>query len=219
MLQLTPLKKEDRPLRILCLGAHSDDIEIGCGASLMALGAGDPLIDMRWEVFSGNDARQEEARKSFSAWTEGVENSTLRLHSFRDGFFPDQWGAIKEQFIQLQESFQPDVVFTHYREDLHQDHRILNELTWNAFRNQLVLEYEIPKFDGDMGRPNFFIPISEPQAKEKVAALMNHFGSQRSKGWFSEDLFLGLMRLRGVEACSESGYAEAFYSRKTCLNV
>ena len=219
VLQLNIRPEEDRPLRVLCLGAHSDDIEIGCGASLAALSQGRSALDMRWVVFSGNEARHEEARRSFECWSSDVERGKLDLHDFRDGFFPDQWALIKERFIRLKDAFEPDILFTHFREDLHQDHRVVNELTWNCFRDHLVLEYEVPKYDGDMGRPNFFIPVSEGQANAKVAALTKHFGSQRSKQWFSKELFLGLMRLRGAEAGSASGYAEAFHSRKSCLKI
>lgn len=217
MIGWMPKIESDRPLRVLCLGAHSDDIEIGCGASLLqAAAAGQPL-EIRWVVFSGGRARTEEARESAAHWLASVPNQHAEFHDFRDGFFPNEWTGIKEEFETLKGNFNPDLVFTHCRGDLHQDHRIINELTWNTFRNHAILEYEIPKYDGDLATPNFYIPVSAEAARAKAAALMQFFGSQRAKHWFSEELFLGLMRIRGMEACAPSGYAEAFHSRKTCL--
>ena len=217
MLNLLLKPDETRPLRVLCLGAHSDDIEIGCGASLLQLTAADRPLDVHWVVFSGSQTRAEEALGSAGHWLDQVESRQVDLHAFRDGFFPDDWAAIKKEFEQLKSAFDPDIIFTHARNDLHQDHRIIHELTWNTFRNHFILEYEIPKYDGDMGSPNFYIPLSEKSARTKVSALMEYFGSQANKHWFCEELFLGLMRIRGMECCSSSGYAEGFYIRKTCL--
>lgn len=219
MLEWTPNLDRKQPLRILCLGAHSDDIEIGCGGTLLQFAASGRPLDVRWIVFSGNHARAGEARGSAGHWLAGVGAKQVDLHAFRDGFFPDDWAAIKEVFEQLKGSFDPDIVFSHARNDLHQDHRIINELTWNTFRNHAVLEYEIPKYDGDLGTPNFYFPLSEKAAKDKVSALMKFFGSQANKHWFCEELFLGLMRIRGMESCSPSGYAEGFYARKACLDI
>ncbi len=217
MLGLIP--KLTRPLRVLCLGAHSDDIEIGCGASLIQLRESGRPLGVRWVVFSGSHSRTEEARDSADFWLDTVTAKAVDLHGFRDGFFPEHWAEIKEVFEKLKSAFDPDVIFTHARNDLHQDHRIINELTWNTFRNHLVLEYEIPKYDGDLGAPNFFIPILEEMAKAKAAALMKYFGSQTNKHWFCEELFLGLMRIRSMESCSPSGYAEGFYVRKACMEL
>lgn len=219
MLNLIPRPEGTRPLRVLCLGAHSDDIEIGCGGTLLQMAAGDEALDVRWVVFSGSRSRADEARRSAERWLEPVQSKKVDLHGFRDGFFPDEWAAIKETFEELKATFDPDIVFTHARNDLHQDHRIINQLTWNTFRNHFILEYEIPKYDGDMGSPNFFIPVQEQSAKAKAAALMEYFGSQTNKHWFCEELFLGLMRIRGMESCSPSGYAEGFYARKACMEV
>jgi len=219
MLNLIPRPEGSRPLRVLCLGAHGDDIEIGCGGTLLQTFVGNEAFDVRWVVFSGNRSRAEEARCSAEDWLNSVESKKIDLHGYRDGFFPDDWAAIKEEFEQLKKTFDPDIVFTHARNDLHQDHRIVHELTWNTFRNHFILEYEIPKYDGDMGSPNFYVPLSEKAAKEKASALMEYFGSQANKHWFCEELFLGLMRIRGMESCSPSGYAEGFYARKTCMEI
>ena len=170
-------------------------------------------------VFSGNGVRAVEAQKSADNWLASVERKQVDLHTFRDGFFPDSWAEVKESFEALHSSFEPDLIFTHAHNDLHQDHQIINQLTWNTFRNHLVLEYEIPKYDGDMGSPCFYIPISSENAQAKASSLMERFESQSSKHWFCEELFLGLMRLRGMESCSPSGYAEGFYARKACLSL
>jgi LmbE family N-acetylglucosaminyl deacetylase len=217
VLQLRPEHDAGTPLRILCLGAHSDDIEIGCGASLLQLAEDMPSCKIRWAVFSGDEARRVEANRSADSWLKHIEESSVDLHEYRDGFFPDQWSEIKAEFERLKNSFEPDIIFTHYRDDLHQDHRVISDLTWNTFRNHFILEYETPKYDGDMGQPNFFIPVSSDTAQAKVKSLMNYFESQRAKHWFSEELFIGLMRIRGMESCSPSRYAEGFYSRKSCL--
>jgi LmbE family N-acetylglucosaminyl deacetylase len=218
MIGLNPKLENGQPLRVLCLGAHSDDIEIGCGASLMQMRESGWSLDVRWVVFSGNRSRADEAKGSADFWLDGLETKTIELHDFRDGFLPEHWAEIKEAFELLKKSFEPDIVFTHYRDDLHQDHSTINQLTWNTFRNHFVLEYEIPKYDGDMGSPNFYIPVSEEAAKAKASALMKFFGTQQSKHWFCEELFLGLMRIRGMESCSPSGYAEGFYTPKVCMH-
>jgi LmbE family N-acetylglucosaminyl deacetylase len=203
------------PLRVLALGCHSDDIEIGCGGTLLALKASGRPLDVRWIVFSTLAERREEARASAEELLEGVERTQVVLHDFRDGFLPYAGAAAKEA-VEAAKDFDPDVIFTHQRHDLHQDHRLLCELTWNTFRDHLILEYEIPKYDGDMGVPNVFVPLDEATCRHKVDLLMRHFGSQRSKRWFTEDVFLGLMRLRGMESGS-ARYAEAFYGRKLLL--
>ncbi|HWT23606.1 MAG TPA: PIG-L deacetylase family protein [Solirubrobacteraceae bacterium] len=203
------------PLRVLALGCHSDDIEIGCGGTLLALKESGRALDVRWVVFSTLGERREEARASAEELLDGVERREVVLHDFRDGFLPYAGGAVKEA-VEAMKDFAPDVIFTHQRHDLHQDHRLLCELTWNTFRDHLILEYEIPKYDGDMGVPNVFVPLAESTCRRKVALLMRHFGSQRSKRWFTEDVFYGLLRLRGMESGS-SRYAEAFYGRKVVL--
>lgn len=217
MLPLNLAGPQGRPLRVLCLGAHSDDIEIGCGGALLELLKTHPKTQVRWVVFSASGAREREARDSALRFLGRRATAWVILHQYRDGHFPAQFTAIKESFETIARSFQPDLVFTHRREDRHQDHRTVSDLTWNTFRRQLVLEYEIPKWDGDLGTPNTFIPLSPAAMRRKVALLMKGFASQRTKDWFDEETFRGLARLRGVECRAPSGYAEAFYGRKVAL--
>ncbi len=204
------------PLRVLALGCHADDIEIGCGGTLLALRGNGRALDVRWVVFSTQGERRDEARASAEELLAGVDRAEVVLHDFRDGFLPYTGAAVKEA-VEAAKDFAPDLIFTHQRHDLHQDHRLLCELTWNTFRDHLVLEYEIPKYDGDLGVPNVFVPLDAETCRRKVELLMRHFGSQRSKRWFTEDVFLGLLRLRGMESGSASPYAEAFYGRKLVL--
>jgi len=203
--------------RILCLGAHSDDIEIGCGGTILRLIESRKNLDFYWMVLSSNETRAKEARKSAQSFLRGARSKKIVVKPFRDGFLPHIGGPVKECFEELKREFAPDVIFTHFRNDLHQDHRFVSELTWNTFRNHLIFEYEIPKYDADLGSPNFFVPLSDSQCRRKVKGLMRHFGSQRDRQWFSEDLFEGLMRLRGIEAASPTRYAEAFHCRKISL--
>lgn len=218
MLSLAP-PVGDRPFRILCLGAHADDIEIGCGGTLLRLLTGTRAITCTWVVFSANEAREREARQSAHLYLGSAASHTVKIFQFRDGFFPYEGGQIKEVFEDLKQDADPDIVFTHYRDDRHQDHRVISDLTWNTYRNNWVLEYEIPKFDGDLGTPNIFVPLTEETRRRKVADLITAFGSQRDKRWFTADTFNGLLRLRGVECGSPEGYAEAFYGRKTTLDL
>lgn len=203
--------------RILCLGAHSDDIEIGCGGTILRLIESRKNLDFYWMVLSSNETRAKEAKKSARAFLRGARSKKIVVKPFRDGFLPHIGAPVKECFEELKREFAPDVIFTHFRNDLHQDHRFVSELTWNTFRNHLIFEYEIPKYDADLGSPNFFVPLSDSQCRRKVKGLMRHFGSQRDRQWFSEDLFEGLMRLRGIEAASPTRYAEAFHCRKISL--
>lgn len=216
MLELL-LPRAGAGLRVLCLGAHSDDIEIGCGATLLGLLEARPDVEVMWVVFSARDARAEEARRGADAFLAKAAERTVDLLDFRDGFFPWNGAAIKERFEQIKSRFLPDVVFTHHGADRHQDHRTLSELAWNTFRDHLVLEYEIPKYDGELGQPNLFVPVADEARRRKVEILMDAFGTQRSKRWFSPETFEGLMRLRGVESASPTGYAEAFHARKVTL--
>jgi LmbE family N-acetylglucosaminyl deacetylase len=196
------------------LGAHSDDIEIGCGGTMLRLLETADNIEVYWMVLSSNPARAKEAQRSARAFLRRARTSTVVVKSFRDGFLPYIGAPVKECFEELKRAFSPDVIFTPSRHDLHQDHRFVCELTWNTFRNHLILEYEIPKYDADLGSPNFFVPLSESVCRRKVQGLIRYFGSQRDKQWFSEDLFRGLMRLRGIEGASPTSYAEAFHCRK-----
>jgi LmbE family N-acetylglucosaminyl deacetylase len=216
MFQLTLDKKVPGGLTVLCLGAHSDDIEIGCGATVLQLKKHHPKLKFHWVVFSGSGPRGQEAARAAELFTAGCEKEVV-LKDFRDGFFPYNGAEVKEFFEELKGKVNPDLIFTHWSGDAHQDHRLVSELTWNTFRNHLVLEYEVPKYDGDMGRPNVFMPLEAPLPEQKVARLMEAFESQRSKAWFARETFLGLMRIRGMESNSPSGYAEAFHARKLVL--
>ncbi len=201
---------------VLCLGAHADDIEIGCGGTLLHLQKTLPNIKFSWVVFSAPGVRGAEATKAAELFTAGCEKELL-LKTCRDGFLPYNGSEVKEFFEELKGRVNPDLVFTHWQGDAHQDHRLLSELTWNTFRNHLILEYEIPKWDGDLGRPNFFVPLEERLCERKVDILFEAFGSQQAKKWFDRSTFMGLMRIRGMESNSPSGLAEAFYARKVIL--
>lgn len=201
----------------LFLGAHCDDVEIGCGGTLSALAQTRPQVRIRIVVFSSDQRRAAETRAAIGKLLPHA-NYELEILGFRDGFFPVDWAQIKEQFELLKPRCKPDVIFTHFGEDKHQDHRLLSELTWNTFRNHLVLEYEIPKYDGDLGRPQLYVPLTDDVVRRKTTALMESFPSQTGKRWFSEELFRSLLRLRGMECNAPSGYAEAFYARKWAAN-
>ena len=199
---------------ILCLGAHADDIEIGCGGTLLKLAHQHPDLEVMWVVFSASDRRAVEARQSARRFLQGVARKRILVKQFRMSFFPFEGAKIKECFEHLKDISQPDVVFTHYRDDRHQDHRLLSDLAWNTFRNHLILEYEVPKYDGDLGIPNLFVPLAEEVCRRKVDYLCRFFQTQSNKHWFSPDTFLALMRLRGMECASATKYAEAFHCRK-----
>jgi LmbE family N-acetylglucosaminyl deacetylase len=205
------------PLSVLALGSHADDIEIGCGASLLALTRTRPDVEVTWVVLGAHGEREREARTSAEAFVNGAAKSEIVVHGFRDGFFPYVGGDVKDVFEALKSRLDPDLILTHARHDLHQDHRLVCELTWNTWRHHLILEYEVPKYDGDLGAPNVFVPVSEELAREKTRLIADAFVSQQDKHWFDENVFLGLMRVRGMEAPSPSGYAEAFVCRKLSL--
>jgi LmbE family N-acetylglucosaminyl deacetylase len=209
----------NRLKRVLCVGAHSDDIEIGCGGTVLRLIQQSTSIEFYWLVLSSNPTRAKEAERSANAFLRGARDKTIVVKSFRDGFLPYLGPPVKECFEELKKAFTPDLIFTHRRHDLHQDHRLVCELTWNTFRNHFILEYEIPKYDADLGSPNFFVPLSETHARKKVKSLMRCFPTQQNKQWFSEELFYGLMRLRATEAASPTRYAEAFCCRKMLLGT
>ena len=204
------------PCRILALGCHSDDIEIGCGGTLLTLIESLPSVDVRWVVLSASGDRDAEARSSAESFLQGAASAEVDVHDFRDGFLPYVGGDVKGVFEELK-AFAPDLVFTHYSNDRHQDHRLAAELTWNTFRNHLVLEYEIPKYDGDFGSPNVFVGLTRPVAERKVELLLEHFETQRDRRWFTSDLFFAVMRIRGMESNSPSRLAEGFYGRKVVL--
>ncbi len=206
--------KEGKGLELLCIGAHCDDIEIGCGATLLKLIDQYEIKNIKWIVFASNEIRKKEAIASAESFLKNVSNKEIIVLNYRDAFLQYSSLEIKEYFESIKNSFQPHLVFTHYREDRHQDHRLLSDLTWNTFRNHLILEYEIPKYDGDLGQPNYFCQVSAAQAKRKINILLTSFESQKEKHWFDEETFLALMRLRGMESASSSRFAEAFYLRK-----
>ena len=204
-------------LSVLCLGAHSDDIEIGAGATLLSMQERGVRLDVQWCVLSGVGEREKEARASASDFLAAAESSQIEVMSFRDGLFPEQGDAIKSWFTALKERVRPDLILTHRKGDAHQDHQHVCRLTWNTFRDHCILEYEIPKWDGDMGQPNLYVPISASALRRKIDLLVAHFGSQRSKHWFDSETFLALARLRGMECRAPELYAEAFFGRKMAL--
>ncbi len=202
---------------ILCLGAHCDDIEIGCGGALQLLRARNPELRIHWVVWSGDLEREAETRAAAKVLLTETGLSRVEVQRFPASYFPHHWAAVKDAFETLKAAVSPDLVLTHRLRDMHQDHRVIAELTWNTFRDHLILEYEIPKYEGDLGQPNVYTPLTMEFAHRKVQALMQSFPSQHSRHWFQAEVFLGLMRLRGVECNSPSGYAEAFHARKLVL--
>ena len=214
MIDLAFARRPDARLSILCLGAHSDDIEIGCGGTILRLLAEHPGTQVNWIVFAGEGLRAEEATKSANGFLADAGHKDVVINQFKDGFFPYVGADIKRFFETLKKKVSPDLIFTHYRQDLHQDHRLISDLTWNTFRNHLILEYEIAKYDGDIGSPNFFVHLDEALCRKKVDCILQSFESQRSKAWFTEDTFYAMLRLRGLESNAPDRYAEGFYCRK-----
>jgi LmbE family N-acetylglucosaminyl deacetylase len=202
------------PKRILALGAHSDDIEIGCGGTILRLVGERRDLEVLWVVFAATPERAAEARASANAFLDGVSTTKVAVRDYRDGFLPYSGSAVKEEFEALKREFSPDLVFTHYRDDRHQDHRLVSELTWNTWRDHLILEYEVPKYDGDFGSPNFFAVLPTSTLDRKIGLLTKHFPSQAAKPWFTPDLFRAVARIRGMECAAPEGFAEGFYARK-----
>jgi len=211
------LSAADGSLDVLCLGAHSDDIEIGCGGSLLRLLGENPGSRVHWVVLSASEEREDEARRSAADFLSDAGEVDVRIAHFRESYFPYVGAPIKDFFETLKSSVRPDVVFTHHRHDEHQDHRTVAELTWNTLRDHLILEYEIPKYEGDLGLPNLYVPLQAATSARKVELLMRHFSSQHSRAWFNARTFNGLMALRGVECNAPDGTAEAFHVRKAVL--
>lgn len=212
---LSPIRA--KPLKLLCLGAHSDDLEIGCAGTVLRLVTEVPALVVRWIVFSGGGPRGVEARNSAAAVLENVREKKIEVKGFRDGYFPFQGAEIKDCFERVKREFDPSLILTHYRHDAHQDHRLLAELTYNTYRDHLVLEYEIPKYDGDIGNPCVFVPLTMAQVSRKIGLIREHFPSQHGRTWFTEETFLALARLRGIGCNAPEGLAEAFYARKIVL--
>jgi LmbE family N-acetylglucosaminyl deacetylase len=210
----------DRPSRgklsVLLLGAHCDDIEIGCGGTVLALAARQPEVEVHWVVLSSNDVRGPEAEACARKFLAGVRSSEIVIQRFRDGYFPSEGDRIKDFFEELKRRVSPDLIFTHQRDDWHQDHRLVCELSWNTWRNHLILEYEVPKYDPDTGVPNTFVHLDMQTAERKADLILEGFPTQSGRHWFTRDTFLGLMRLRGIQSCA-APYAEAFYCRKMVL--
>lgn len=204
-------------LTLLCVGAHSDDIEIGCGGTLLRLLAELPGCRVHWVVLSATDDREQEARASAGDFLHQAAEANVRIERFRESYFPYVGADIKDYFETLKSSVRPDVIFTHHRHDEHQDHRTVAQLTWNTFRDHLILEYEIAKYEGDLGRPNLYVPLPATTAERKVELLMHHFASQRHRSWFQPHTFAGVMAVRGVECNAPDGSAEAFHVRKMIL--
>jgi LmbE family N-acetylglucosaminyl deacetylase len=217
MMKPLQLAKPGDRLSVLCLGAHADDIEIGAGATLLSWSECGIVLNVHWCVLSGGGIRDKEATRSAEDFLAKAASRQIEVMSFRDGFFPEQGAAIKEWFESLKQRVEPDLVLTHQRDDAHQDHRQVCRLTWNTFRAHSILEYEIPKWDGDIGQPNVYLPVSTEVLERKVELLLSHFGSQRSKQWFDAETFRGLARLRGMECRAPERYAEAFFGRKLVL--
>jgi len=208
------LDSTKKPLKVLCLGAHCDDIEIGCGGTILRLCESRP-VEIVWVVFSSGKIREPEAKESANMFLKNSSSNQIIVKDYRNGFFPYTAVEIKEYFEELKEICNPDLIFTHYGKDLHQDHRLISELTWNTFRNHWILEFEIPKYDGDLGVPNVFFELSEETCTKKCSNIIQCFKSQNEKHWFTSDTFMSMMRLRGVESATR--YAEAFYCRKMLL--
>jgi LmbE family N-acetylglucosaminyl deacetylase len=212
MLKFKFLEKSPR-LNVMCLGSHPDDIEIGCGGTILRLGErGD--TQFFWSVLSGNAERGKEARKGANAFLERVKLKKVDIQQFRESYFPFAGAQIKDYFEKLKKEFSPDLILTHHSKDAHQDHRLVSDLTWNTFRDHLILEYEIPKYDGDLRTPNFYVHLDEPLVKMKTSLICSIFKTQKKKQWFTEETFRSILRIRGVESNSPSKYAEAFHCRK-----
>ncbi|MEO1428211.1 MAG: PIG-L deacetylase family protein [Cyanobacteria bacterium J06633_8] len=214
MIKINFERADKSELKILCLGAHCDDIEIGCGGTVLKIIENYTNLNVYWVVFSSNEQRVLEAKASSNIFLKEASQKTVIIKSFQDGFLSFQGKEVKESFEELKQQFSPDLIFTHYRQDRHQDHRLISDLTWNTFRNNLILEYEIPKYDGDLGIPNFFVNLDEAICRRKIQYLMNAFPTQSNKQWFTEETFRSIMRIRGIESNSPSNYAEAFHCRK-----
>lgn len=219
MLPLILPPDRDAPLHVLCLGAHADDIEIGCGGTLLHLLSTRTNVRVTWVVFSAAGPREQEAQAGAAHFLEKAAARRVVIGPFRDGYFPWQGAEIKDFVEALKAEVDPDLIFTHYREDRHQDHRTVSDLTWNTWRRHMILEYEIPKYDGDLGTPNCFVPLPRAVGSRKVGLICEVFRSEAHKAWLTEDTFEALMRLRGVECAAAEKRAEAFHCRKLVLGT
>jgi LmbE family N-acetylglucosaminyl deacetylase len=217
LLHLALPPDRERPLKLLCLGAHPDDIEIGCGGTVLRLAAEVPDLVVRWIVFSSDDQREAEARNSAAGFLSGIADNRVDVLRFRDGYFPFHGADIKDRFEALKRDFEPSLIMTHRRDDAHQDHRVVGELTHSTFRNHLILEYEIPKYDGDLANPSFFVQLTRMQIDRKIEAICRHFPSQQRRAWFTDDTFRAMARLRGIGCNAPEGLAEGFYASRIVI--
>jgi len=213
MLKLRFFEKNQKP-KVLCLGAHADDIEIGCGGTILKLIEEAPESEFYWVVFSVDQKRSKEAYESANFFLRGVKSKKVDAQQFRESYFPFMGANVKDYFEKLKKEFSPDVIFTHHNLDAHQDHRLISSLTWNTFRDHFILEYEVPKYDGDLGHPNLYVHLNESHAQRKISHILNIFETQRGKTWFTEETFRSILRIRGIESNSPTKYAEAFHCRK-----
>jgi len=212
-----PIQLARRRLNILCIGAHADDIEIGCGGTILKLLETHPGSRVVWVVLTARGERKKEAVRSATAFLRRAGSMKIITKAFRESYLPYQGMDVKEYFDSLPQVIDPDLIFTHCRHDLHQDHRVVCDLTWNTYRRHQIFEYEIPKYDGDLGQPNLFVSLPDDVGRTKIRLLMEEFATQRGKRWFTEDTFYGLLRIRGIESPDSTRYAEAFYTRKMAL--
>ena len=217
MLRFAFASKKTRPIKILCLGAHSDDIEIGCGGTILRLLSEYDDVEVHWVVVGSSGQRDGEALAGAEKFLAKAKKKEIMIEHFKSSYFPYRGEEIKDFFEKLKEKISPDIIFTHYRHDLHQDHRVISELTWNTYRDHLVFEYEIMKYDGDIGSPNVFVHLDETLCRKKIRFIMDSFKTQREKDWFTRDAFLSLLRIRGIETKAPGQYAEGFYCRKAVL--
>ena len=208
---------ENKKPKILCLGAHPDDIEIGCGGTLLRIIEDIPEAQFYWVVFSGNSERAKEAYQSANMFLAGAKSNNIHIQDYRESYFPFVGAKIKDYFEKIVKEFSPDLIFTHNNNDAHQDHQLISALTWNTFRDHLILEYEIPKYDGDLGNPNLFINLDKKFVQRKINFILEIFKSQAEKQWFDEETFRSILRIRGIESNSPTKYAEAFYCRKMVI--
>ena len=217
MIKFNLSKRKDATLKILCLGAHSDDIEIGCGGTILRLMEEIEEVEVKWIVFSANGKRAAESEKSAKLFLINARKKDVVVKNFKESFFPYIGAEIKDFFEEMKNELTPDIIFTHYRHDLHQDHRLISELTWNTFRDHLILEYEIIKYDGDLGTPNIFVHLDENICRKKINIVMDCFKSQDNREWFTPDAFFSILRIRGIESKAPESYAEGFYCRKAVI--
>jgi LmbE family N-acetylglucosaminyl deacetylase len=217
MLKFEFARKDDGALKVLCIGAHSDDIEIGCGGTILRLLSQYNDVEVHWLVLGSSGQRGGEANASANRFLENAKENNIMIENFKDSYFPYIGAEIKAFFEGLKNKINPDVIFTHYRDDLHQDHRLVSDLTWNTYRDHLILEYEVIKYDGDLGVPNFFVHLDEQICRKKTDIMMESFKTQAGKDWFTPDAFSSILRIRGIESRAPEKYAEGFYSRKVVL--